>query len=159
MVGQSIASTYNLGTHIYLGASHLGKYVASVVSISYGPPYQKIYIKYISYCVHKWIPFYVNKYFCFLGSFSHGMIDCFQGCLHHLSLCHIPVSMRFTWDFHTCLMLLPILNSFYAIIRMHIFVLSLRGQHIFALHYFAPIHESLFCYGTHWHHTMYLLLH
>ena len=45
-VGQSIASISDLGEHIYLGASYLGKYAALVVYIGYGPPYHTIYITY-----------------------------------------------------------------------------------------------------------------
>ena len=43
-VGWSIASISNLGEHIYLGDSCLGKYAALVVYIGYGPPYHTIYI-------------------------------------------------------------------------------------------------------------------
>ena len=42
-VGHFIAFVYNLGGHIYLSASRLCKYVASVVYIGYGPPYRTIY--------------------------------------------------------------------------------------------------------------------
>ena len=39
MLSRSIASIYELSTHIYLGTSCLGKYGAAVVFINYGPPY------------------------------------------------------------------------------------------------------------------------
>ena len=44
MIGRSIASISDLGKHIYLGTSHLGKYDALVLYIGYGPPYRTIYI-------------------------------------------------------------------------------------------------------------------
>ena len=58
-VGQSIASISDLGEHIYLSASHLGKYDASVVYIGYGPPYRTIYITYTAHTVqweHCYVP-------------------------------------------------------------------------------------------------------
>ena len=45
-VGQSIASISDLGKHIYLGASCLDKYDASVTYIGYRPPYRTMYITY-----------------------------------------------------------------------------------------------------------------
>ena len=45
-VGRSIASISDLGEYIYIGASRLGKYDASVIYISYGPPYCIICIAY-----------------------------------------------------------------------------------------------------------------
>ena len=46
-IGQFIAFISDLGEHIYLGASHLSKYDASVGYISYGPSYCTIYISHI----------------------------------------------------------------------------------------------------------------
>ena len=45
-IGRSIASISDLGGHIYLGASRLGKYIASAVYIGYGPPDHTTYITY-----------------------------------------------------------------------------------------------------------------
>ena len=48
-VGPQPLFIYDLSTHIYLGASRLGKYGSSVVCNGYGPPYRTIYILHM-YC-------------------------------------------------------------------------------------------------------------